>query len=34
MKNESCAILCTKVLNKKQTAAFIERIDEDYTVHM
>ena len=34
MHDEVCKILCTVDLNKKQTNDFIDRIKEDYTVHM
>ena len=34
MQNDSCSILCSMELTRKNTAVFIERIDEDYTVHM
>ena len=34
LNDEGCQILCTVDLTKKQSAHFIERIEEDYTVHM
>ena len=33
-KDEPCRVLCTVELQPKVTNTFINRIDEDYTIHM
>ena len=33
-KDEPCRVLCIKELSAKETNTFVNRIDEDYTIHM
>ena len=33
-KDEPCRVLCSVELNAKMTNTFIDRIDDDYTIHM
>jgi len=34
MQDEVCEVLCDVTLNDKESDEFIERIEEDYTIHM
>jgi len=34
MQDEVCQVLCDVSLDSKQSTQFIERIEEDYTIHM